>query len=83
MNDRDTTVRNRRRARLRALLVLSAAGLLINYLLAHLTTGLKLPLYLDNIGSGLTAAVGGYIPGIVVGFLTNLVNGIGDINTTY
>ena len=83
MNDRDTTVRNQRGARLRALLVLSAAGLLINYLLAHLATGLKLPLYLDNIGSGLTAAVGGYIPGIVVGFLTNLVNGIGDINTTY
>ncbi|MBR6889760.1 MAG: phosphohydrolase, partial [Clostridia bacterium] len=83
MNDQNTTVRDRRRARRISLLILSAIGLLINYLLAHLATGLKLPLYLDNIGSGLVAAVGGYIPGIVVGFLTNQVNGIGDINTTY
>ena len=83
MNDQNTTVRDRRRARRISLLILSAISLLINYLLAHLATGLKLPLYLDNIGSGLVAAVGGYIPGIVVGFLTNQVNGIGDINTTY
>ncbi len=33
------------------LLILCVVGLLINYLLAHLATGLHLPLYLDNIGS--------------------------------
>ncbi len=65
------------------LLILCAVGLLINYLLAHLATGLKLPLYLDNIGSALAAALGGYIPGIIVGFFTNLVNSIGDYNTAY
>ena len=65
------------------LLFLCAAGLLVNYLLAHLATGLKLPLYLDNIGSALAAALGGYIPGIIVGFFTNLINGIDDYNTAY
>ena len=44
---------------------------------------LKLPLFLDNIGSALTAALGGYIPGIVVGFFTNLVNSVGDFTTAY
>ncbi len=83
MNAQISNVRSQRRKHLRYLLLLCAAGLLINYLLAHLAKGFDLPLYLDNIGSGLAAALGGYIPGIVVGFLTNLVNGIGDYNTTY
>lgn len=61
------------------ILVLCLAGLLINYLLAHLATGLKLPLFLDNIGSALAAALGGYIPAIIVGFFTNIVNGINDL----
>ena len=71
-------------------LILCAVGLLINFLGAKLALsvplrlfGVEIKLYLDNIGSALAAALGGYIPGIVVGFLTNLVNGIGDINTTY
>ena len=67
----------------RYLLILSAAGLLINILGVHLARRLSLPLYLDNIGSALAAALGGYIPGMIVGFLTNIVNGIGDIETTY
>ena len=73
----------RRRKRWTYTTVLCVSGLLINYLLAHLATGLKLPLYLDNIGSALAAALGGYIPGIIVGFFTNVINGIGDLNTIY
>ena len=65
------------------LLILCVTGLLINYLLVRLATGLNLPLYLDNIGSALSAALGGYIPGIIVGFFTNLINGISDYNTAY
>ena len=65
------------------LFALCAAGLAINCLGFHLVRALNLPLYLDNIGSALAAALGGYIPGIIVGFLTNIVNGIGDIETTY
>ena len=78
-----SSAREERRSRRNYLIILCLAGLLINFLLAHLATGLNLPLYLDNIGSGLAAALGGYIPGIIVGFFTNLVNGIGDYTTTY
>ena len=65
------------------LLILCAAGLLINFLLSQAAIRLNLPLYLDNIGSALAAALGGYLPGIIVGFFTNLINGISDYNTAY
>ena len=82
MDDQET-IQEQTNTNLKYLFILGAIGLLINFLLAHLATGLNLPLYLDNIGSALAAALGGYIPGIVVGFFTNLINGIGDVNTTY
>ena len=62
---------------------LCLGGLVINFLGAHLVKLWSLPLYLDNIGSALAAALGGYIPGIIVGFLTNLINGIGDVENVY
>ncbi len=65
------------------LLLLCLSGLLINVIFSHLARALSLPLYLDNIGSALAAALGGYIPGIIVGFFTNLVNGIWDYTSTY
>lgn len=66
-----------------AIILLCLAGLAVNYLLPKLAQTLGLPLYLDNIGSAMTAALGGYIPGILVGFFTNLINGIGDFDTSY
>ena len=72
-----------KRSRRLYLVALCIVGLAINYLLAKVPLALKLPLYLDNVGSALAAALGGYIPGIVVGFFTNLVNGIGAHETTY
>ena len=65
------------------LLIISVIGLAINILGVQLAKRLGLPLYLDNIGSALAAALGGYIPGIAVGFLTNLINGIGSVDTVY
>ena len=65
------------------ILILCLAGLLINVLAAKLPWLLGVPLYLDNIGSALVAALGGYIPGIIVGFFTNFINGIGNIDTFY
>ena len=63
--------------------LLCAVGLLINFLGVKLALALNLPLFLDNIGGALAAALGGYVPAIIVGFLTNLINGIGDYTTTY
>jgi len=65
------------------LVTLCAVGLAINFFLAKLPLALHLPLFLDNVGSALAAALGGYIPGIVVGFLTNLINSIGNHETAY
>ena len=72
-----------RRTRRRYAAVLCAAGLLVNIAGVQLARATGVPLYIDNIGSALAAALGGTIPGIVVGFLTNLVNGIGDYTTAY
>ena len=47
---------------------------LLNLLGARLNDFLGLPLYLDNIGTVLSALLGGYIPCITVGFLSNIVN---------
>ena len=65
------------------IILLCAVGLLINFLGVRLALTYDLPLFLDNIGGALTAALGGYVPAIIVGFLTNIINGIGDYTTTY
>ena len=62
---------------------LTACGILINILGARLNVWFNLPFYLDNIGTILTALVGGYLPCIAVGFLYNIIAGIGDNMTTY
>lgn len=63
--------------------LLCAVGLLINIAGVWIARKTGVPLYIDNIGSALAAALGGTIPGIIVGFLTNLVNAIGDYTTAY
>ncbi len=83
MDNERNEVRAYRAFQRKYLLLLCAIGLAINFLGVHLVRALRLPLYLDNVGSALVAALGGYIPGILVGFLTNIVNGIGDFTTAY
>ena len=65
------------------LLITIAVGILLNVIGGKLNTQFGWPLYLDNIGTILTAAAGGYIPCITVGFFTNILLGIGDPFTTY
>lgn len=65
------------------MLLLCLGGLAINLLFSRIALWFHIPLYLDSIGVILTAAVGGYIPGIVVGYLTNLINSISDPVTAY
>ena len=83
MNRSDGKNANNRKERLTLAFALCAVCLAVNFLGVRLALGLKLPLYLDNIGGALAAALGGYIPGIFVGFLTNLINGINDYTTAY
>ena len=83
MDDKLAGQNAQRSTRRRYAAVLCAAGLLVNIAGVQLARATGVPLYIDNIGSALAAALGGTIPGIVVGFLTNLVNGIGDYTTAY
>lgn len=64
-------------------LYLTAAGVLINFFGAKLALWFKLPLFLDSIGTIAAAALGGALPGICVGFLSNVVNSAADPITLY
>ena len=55
----------------------------INFVLPRLATAFNLPLYLDNIGTLLAAVLGGYMPGIVVGYLNNIINMQGNPGNAY
>ena len=56
--------------------LLCLAGVACNALGARLVSLWGLPLYLDSVGTIFVAAVGGYLPGIAVGYLSNLVNSV-------
>ena len=68
----DYSLTRQRNARRKYALILCAIGLAINVLGSRMAIWLKLPLYLDNIGSALAAALGGSVPGMAVGFFTNV-----------
>lgn len=58
--------------------LLIAMGVLINVLLPRAVIALNLPLYLDNIGSVIAAALGGPIPGMVTAFTSNYLGYFGE-----
>ena len=58
-------------------------GIFLNILGTKLNALFGWPLYIDNIGTILSAMLGGYIPCITVGFLTNIINGFSDSYTMY
>lgn len=64
-------------------IILLTAGTAVNFLLSALTHMLGLPLYLDSIGTIAASAIGGYIPGICVGIITNMINCINDPTSVY
>ena len=57
--------------------------LLLNLALSGIASSLELPFYFDCVGTILASIAGGYLPGIMVGFLTNLISGFSDATTTY
>lgn len=57
--------------------------ILLNILGTKLNGVLGLPLFIDNIGTILSAMLGGYIPCITVGFFTNIINSFADSFTIY
>ncbi|MCK9182629.1 MAG: HD domain-containing protein [Fibrobacteraceae bacterium] len=62
---------------------LIAASLLINFLGAQIALTLHIPFFFDSIGTLIAASLGGFLPGMLVGFFSNAVNSIGDPITLY
>lgn len=58
------------------MVLLGIIGIAINLLASAAVSALSLPLYFDFVGTALVAAIGGYLPGIVVGYLTNIFHSI-------
>lgn len=65
-------------SRSRNILLLMTVGLLLNVIPAKLAIFFGIPLFLDCIGTVLTAMLGGYLPAVIVGFGVNAINGISE-----
>ncbi|MBR3533672.1 MAG: HD domain-containing protein [Clostridiales bacterium] len=64
-------------------LALVVGGILVNILGGFIAKAFSLPIYLDCIGTMIAAISGGYLPGILVGFFSNLISGFKDYSNTY
>ena len=62
--------------RSKSMILLIVVGLLLNVLPAQLRFYFDVPLYLDCLGTVLTAMLGGYLPAVIVGFGVNAYNGL-------
>ncbi len=72
----------RKRSNITALFM-CLAGIALNILLSTTVSALNLPLYLDTVGTVTVALMGGYLPGVVVGFATNIIKSISDPASLY
>lgn len=70
-------------SRSRNILLLMLVGLLLNVIPAKLAIFFGIPLFLDCLGTVLTAMLGGYLPAVIVGFSVNAINGISEPVATY
>ena len=59
------------------------AAVLLNIMLNKLVNLLGLPIFMDSVGTITAAVVGGYLPGIIVGYLTNIINMYADPANAY
>lgn len=59
-------------------IMLIFVGVIINIVLPRIVMFLKLPLYLDNIGSVAVAVLGGVIPGLITAFTSNFMGYFGE-----
>ena len=65
------------------LLGLVVFGLLVNLICGKLATWFNLPFYFDCIGTIAASITGGFIPGVLVGFFTNIISSISDSSNLY
>ncbi len=58
-------------------------GILLNAVGSQLAVMLRLPIYLDSLGTVLAAMMGGYVPGVIIGYVTNTFKGLLDSVSFY
>ena len=58
-------------------------GVALNIFLSSIVSFFKHPLYLDTVGTVSVAMLGGYLPGVIVGFATNTIKNITDPTAVY
>ena len=80
-NDRSLTAFNRTKNV--GPVLLCVACTLINILGSYIIHATNSPLFLDGIGTVLSAALGGYLPGAIVGLATSLISGLFDASAIY
>ncbi len=64
-------------------IIYCVCGILINLAGITIARSTQIPLYLDAIGTILVSITGGYLPGIAVGFLTNMLTGFIDSSSPF
>lgn len=64
-------------------IIICVEGLVLNLIGASIASVFNLSVYLDSIGTIFIAALGGYVPGIVVGFFTNFLRVFFDSQQMY
>ena len=79
----DTEKKTRQSKSILVYLILILIGILLNIIFSAIAAATGIPLWLDCIGTIFVAILGGYIPGIFVGFVTNLLKGFTDITSVY
>lgn len=60
-----------------------AAAVGLNIFFNRMMGRFHIPLFMDNVGTLLAAALGGYLPGILTGYLTNFINMTADVENVY
>ena len=83
MSDKNKTIDFKSRKYFYFQLAFYTLCVVINFVLSRTAGALGLPLYLDNIGTLLAAILGGYLPGIFVGYLNNIINMQGNPGNAY
>ena len=63
--------------------VLMAAGVLLNIAGTYVALWTGVPLFLDMVGTIFASVLGGYLPGILVALLTNLIRELYEAHSVY
>ena len=78
-----TAVKKNNRQDISFMTIFCAACTLLNMFGSAIAVYTGAPLYLDTAGTFLSAACGGYVPGVIVAFLTTLLKSISDPEAMY